>query len=321
MQCRNLSVSIKYLSSNFLLAVLVSELNNLAFSTARFIKGLDGDIEVLVDARTILYSLFVALTWCSLCAIALERFIALVFPLHYSRYVTELSLGITIAVVWLSNLLIHPSILFFSWFEMCGRYDYIQSCDRFSIFRPVRISMTSLSGIITFITVVIYTKISLVIRHHTKEIAELTVKDQETTTQNDSYSRPLPSTNIILAIILSFIILQSPILINFIIFELRPDLQLQQVRTTFHMIIFIFGEINTFIILYLYVWRFKECRMNFYRMLSKLSDRYRAKAEALRIEVFNIVTFSKDDETNIEKAISQCRIGQKIVPWKFHDDL
>ena len=294
MQCRQLSASIKYLSCNFLLAVLVSEINNVAFGAARYIKGIDGDIEVLFDARSILYSLFVALTWCSLCALALERFIALVFPLHYSRYVTKLSLAITIAVVWSSNLLIHPSILFFSWFAMCGRYDYIQSCDRFSIFRPVRISMVSLSGIITFVTIVIYSKISLVIRHHTREIAQLTVKDQKTTSHDDSCSQSLPSTNIILTIILSFIILQSPVLMNFLIFELRPDLQLQHVRTMLHTLIFIFGEINTYIILYLYVWRFKECRMNFYRMLSKLSDRYREKSETLRIEVFNIVTFDKD---------------------------
>ena len=172
-QCRKIRMAIRYLSSNFLVAVLVSSCNNLIFGAARFIIGLDGDIELLFDFRTIFYGIFVALTWCSLCALALERLLSIMFPLHYTRYLTKVTISIGIAVVWLVNILSPPLIIFLSWQHMCGNYGFITSCDRFAIFRPIRIFMASLSGIITCVTIVIYVKINLVIRNHKNGIARL----------------------------------------------------------------------------------------------------------------------------------------------------
>ena len=68
---------------------------------------------------------------------------------------------------------------------------------------------------------------------------------------------------------------------------------------------FIVGEINIYIILYIYIWRLKECKMNFYRMFSKVSARFQDKAEALRMDVFKIVKYDKEGGKHQEKQVRE----------------
>ena len=68
----------------------------------------------------------------------------------------------------------------------------------------------------------------------------------------------------------------------------------------FQVIGYICHELDIIVTLFHYIWRFPECRMNFYQMFSRVNQRFRTKAQTLRIEVFNIVTFeSKDNEYSV----------------------
>ena len=297
-KCRKIPTSIRYLSINFLAAMLLASCNTLIHSTARFTIGPSGDYRIVIDSRTFFTSMFISLTWCSLCFLTLERFVALMFPLNFAKYVSKATISFTIASVWVFNILSPTLIFILNWLNICGEYDYVNSCDRFALFHSNRMFMLSQLCLYGCVTVAVYTKISLIIRRHNREIDALTINNQNASTNNSAISRTLQSTKVIVAIILSFIILQSPVLLTVLIFELRPDLQQPQVRSLLFSTIFVFGEINTYFTLYFYVWKFQECRMNFYRMLAKLSDRYRVEAETLHRDVFNIVSTSVTKSDN-----------------------
>ena len=299
-KCRKLPISIRYLSINLLVAMLVGSCSNVIHSVWGFIIGPYGDNDLQFESRSFSNSVFVSLTWCCLCFVILERFFALTFPLKYAHYVTKTSLYITIALIWLVNILVPTLLFFFNWLSICGKYDFAKSCDRFAMHHPSRIFMMTVLFIYCGITIVVYAKITRIIQRQNSVVRAITMTTQNAPNPNSSLSRSLPSTNVILVIVLSFIILQSPLVFTILLFELRPDLQEQQLRSLLFCVIFLFGEINTYVVLYFYIWRFEECRMNFYRMLSNTSDRYKDKAEALRIEVFNIVTVNMvNDATHI----------------------
>ena len=289
-KCCKLPISIRYLSVNLLVAMLIVSISNVIHSVWGFIIGPHGDNGLQFESRSFFNTVFVSLTWCCLCFVILERFFALTFPLRYAHYATKAPLYIVIALIWLVNILVPTLIFIFNWLSTCGQYDFVTSCDRFAMHHPSRIFMISVLFLYCGITVVVYTKISRILHRQNTVIQAITVTTQNAPNQTSSLSRSLPSTKVILVIVLSFIMLQSPLVLTILLFELRPDLQEQQLRSVLYIAIFLFSEINTYVVLYFYIWRFRECRMNFYRMLAIISDRYKDKAGALHIEVFNIVT-------------------------------
>ena len=109
------------------------------------------------------------------------------------------------------------------------------------------------------------------------------------------------STKTILIIILSFIVLQFQYLIFNILTELKPEFRELEWRIRINFISSLCHEINVYITLFLYIWKFSECRMNFYYMFSKLNNKYKPKAESLRMEVYNIVSF--EEKTNVISEI------------------
>ena len=299
MRCRRLPISIKYLSINFLICFLATGSTNMILTVTRLVLGPNFSYELINDLRTFLVSVFTLVLWCSMCALTVERFIAIVFPYQYILYVTKTTVYVTISLTWTLSTIIPSVILFVTWLKICGQYDYIYLCDIFAIFRPFKIYLTSLLCIAYAITIVMYTKILLIIRHLEREIHP-NILASENYIRNNPLSTPFPSTKIILTIILSFIVLQFPYIFSTAIYELRSDMQQRIWRVIFQFVSYICLELNTFVTLYLYIWRIQECRMQFYQMFSHVSNRYREKAEALRIEVFNIVTFERHSNYNTE---------------------
>ena len=300
LRCRKLSFSIRYLSVMVLIAFLSYAIINIIFSVVRLILGPNHYYYALIfDSRTFIASVLLSVLWCSMCVLTVERFVAIVCPYRYVQYVTKGTMYITVSFTWAINILIPIVLVFTSWFEVCGYYDYISKCNIFEVYRPFRI-FTSFILCISFITTIaVYTKILLKVRQHEKEIRALNVKSMITATENDaqnvSESTPRQSIPTILIIILSFLVLQSPYLITFITFELQPDLKLHKWRVLLQITCYLCHELDTFVTLYLYIWRFSECKMHFYLMFSKINGKYREKAETLRIQVFNIVTFERNN--------------------------
>ena len=308
LRCRKLPQSIRHFSVNFLISFLTIGVSILIHNVAMLVFGQNTRYyQLIFVARMFFFSMFLSVLWCSMCAVIVERFIAIVFPYHYVTLVKNTTLYITISFIWIFNTIVSIAIVIVSWLKFCGQYDCISSFEGYAISRPF-ISFVSCILCISFaITIVLYSKILLSIRHHKREIGALNVintagndtQNASTSTPHASTSTPRASTKTILIIIFSFIVLQSPYLFATICFQLIQDLQQMKWRTITHIIFYICHELNTFVTLFLYVWRFPECRMNFYYMFAKTNNKCREKAESLRIEVFNIVTFERNNRTMI----------------------
>ena len=293
--CRKLPDSIRYLSINFLVASLVFVVSNFILSITRLVLGPNNCYyELIFDFRTFLSSVLLLVLWCTICALTIERFIAIRCPYRYATMVTKTTLKIAIIVLWSFNAFVPSVMLYISWLLVCGQYNYnyIFTCDIFAIFNPVKLFMTMILCILYSITIVVYTKILLCIRRHQRAIQAL---NKSSGTQSKGGSHPF--SKMILPIVLSFILLQSPHIVTTIIVVLKPVTQERSFRILFHIIYYLCFTLNNYVTLYLYVWRFPECRMTFYHMFSKIFSGYAEKADALRMEIFSIVTASRSSGT------------------------
>ena len=296
MRCRKLSLSIRVLSVNFLVAFIMVGFSTFLCSVTLKIIGQDSQYYLVgFVVRMVLFSVFMSVIWCSVCAVVIERFIAIEFPYHYVKLNKKSTLYTTIVCTWTFNIVVPCVLVIVNWLKFCGADKFLYECDGLTILRPFRIFVASLSCICFVVTVIVYSKISLSIRRHTSEERAL----QVTSTVEQSNHKPSPSTRststkTILVIIMSFIALQFPYLAFSILRELRPEFRQIERRKIMHFISSLCHEINVYVTLFLYIWKFSEVRMNFYYMFSNLNNSYKRKAEKLRLEIYNIVTFEKN---------------------------
>ena len=104
----------------------------------------------------------------------------------------------------------------------------------------------------------------------------------------------LKATKTIAAIVLAFIIVQSPIFVHFFIVEVQPSsVQQHNWRIIFQCLDYIGLQLLMYTSLYLYIWKFKECKMQFYLLFSKWCKTFQQKANEMRIEVLDIVVYEK----------------------------
>ena len=292
-RCRKLSFSIRVLSVNFLVAFIMIGASN--FLSSLILKTIGQDSQYYLAGfavRMVLFSVFMSVLWCSMGAVVIERFIAIEFPYHYVKLNKKTTLCFVIVFIWTFNTIIPCVLVVSNWLTFCGANKFLHECNGFALLRPFRIVVASISCICFAVTAVVYLKISLSIIRQTREERALQVQNTvEQSTQN--FTTIFTSTKTILIIILSFIVLQFPYLFFNILTELRPEFREIERRKLINSIGSLCHEINVYITLFLYIWKFSECRMNFYYMCSKLDNKYKTKADVLRLEVYNIVAFEK----------------------------
>ena len=218
------------------------------------------------------------------------------FPYRYVKLVNKTTLYIIIGFTWTFNTIVPCVLVTVYWLKLCGTDIFRSECDGFAMFRPFRFFIVLLSCTSVAVTVIVYSKISMSVRRHTREERVIQARNAvEQNTNKISSKTQLASTKTILIIIFSSVILQSPYLFASILTECLPEIRQFEWRERINLIVRICHELNAYVTLFLYIWRFPECRMNFYYMFSKISNTYRTKGETLRMEVFNIVTFDRNN--------------------------
>ena len=297
MKCRKLPFSIRYLSIMVLIAFWTLAVLNIIISVVMILRPNKWHYMLVFDIRTFFSIMLLSILWCTMCILTLERFIAIVFPYRYVRYVTKTTLFVAVGVTWSLLPIFSVVLVFTGWQKFCGHFDYISKCQILEVYGPFRIFILFILCISFAIILWVNFKILLKLRQHEREIGALNVQPIEMNANDSSVTTQRPSIPIILIIVLSFLILQSPYLITIIAFEVRPDLRLQKWRVYLQTISYFCHELDTYLTVYLYIWRFPECKMHFYQILSSISDRYTGKAGALRLHVFNIVTFERKSKT------------------------
>ena len=296
-RCRKLPLSIRVLSVNFLIAFVMIGASN--FLSSVILKTISQDSRYYLDGfimRMVLFSVFMSVLWCSMGAVVIERFIAIEFPYHYVKLNKKTTLCFVIVFIWTFNTIVPCVLVVSNWLKFCGANKFLHECNGFALLRPFRIFVASISCICFAATVVVYSKISHSIVRQTREERALQVQNTvQQSTQNSATQ--FTSTKTILIIILSFIVLQFPYLFFNILTELRPEFREIDRRKIMIFITSLCHEINVYVTLFLYIWKLSECKMHLYYMFSKLNNKYKPKAESLRLEVYNIVTFEK--KTNV----------------------
>ena len=262
-RCRKLSLSIRVLSLSFLVAFVMIGVSN--FFSSVILKTISQDSKYYLDGfimRMVLFSMFMSVLWCSMCAVVIERFIAIEFPYHYVKLNKKATLYSVIIFIWTFNTIVPCVLVVSNWLKFCGANKFLHECNGFALLRPFRIFVASISCICFAATVMVYSKLSHSIMRQTRKERALQV--QNTVEQSTHDSKTLfTSTKTILIIILSFIVLQFPYLIFNILTELRPEFRELEWRIRINFISCLCHEINVYITLFLYIWKFSECQMNF----------------------------------------------------------
>ena len=289
-KCQKMPVPIKYLSKNFITSFMVIDLSISLHSVAMFFWGYE-HYDLIFDSRIFFASLFTAVLWCSLATLTYERLLALVQPFMYKKYTTKPKLVVLICAIWIVNILVSTIIFLASTTNHChmGNF-YCFHENLYKIFQPFKQCCLSLLTLYGLFIVIAYAKILLIILKHQRRIAA-TVSEQDL---GVTPGMKLTSTKTIAAIISAFIVFQLPMVIHLVIFEIQPSLKHQTWRMILQGMDYIGYQLNVYASLYLYIWKFKECKMHFYLLFSKFSRRFEQVASEMRFDVFNIVVYDKN---------------------------
>ena len=290
-KCQRLPVPIKYLSKNFIVCFMMIDFTIWIHSVALLCWG-DVYYHLIFDSRILFCTLSIAVLWGSLVAVTYERLLALVKPFKYVKYTTKNKLMFLISLVWIVNVLVPTSLFVVNAIRFC-KFDNMYSCDVYSLYAPIKIALVCLMVIYILSVIAAYTKILSIIYKHQKNIKEALANKNFIAT----FGSNLKSTKTVAAIIFAFFILQAPVFFHAIIFEIRPELKQQNWRIILQAMDYVGYQLNLYATLYLYIWKFKECKMNFYLLFSKCSKRFKQTANDMRIEVYDIVTLERNSDT------------------------
>ena len=289
--CKKTPPQIKYLSVNFLMSYLIFEMS-LSLNTSAML--LFGEIYhmLIFNTRVLLCAVFVATIWSSACAISIDRALALTFPFDYAKHVTKQVLRIVIAIIWCLNITVPLITLLITIAMVCDHGRNISTCDIFAILRPTKLCLSALLVVYAVLIIITCKKI-----HH---IAFPQTTNAEKFTVNRIYLSNLikkqktsKTTRTVLIVVLSFIIFQLPVFFHVTVLGHIPQLQTQFWRNTFQGLDYIGHYLDIYASLYIYVWKFKECRMHFYFMISRFNRKFFGKANALKIKIYNVVLKEK----------------------------
>ena len=295
LRCRKMSFSARFLSVMVLIAFLSYAVINIIFSTIVLFGPTEYHRKLFFDHQACISTVFLSILWSSMCVLTLERFVAIVYPFHYINVVTKRTVYTTVCLTWAFNIIVPSVLVIISWVNVCGHDGNTFTCDIFEILKPLRMFAAVILCISFITTIAVYCRIFIKIRQHKREIKAL-IANSSGNAENDDNSQAFNTT--ILIIVFSFLVLQFPYVVMCTMFEIKPHLKHQKWRVYLQTTCYICHELDTFVTLYLYIWRFPECRMHLYNILSKVNRKYRQKAEALRMDVFNVVAFEKSNHVS-----------------------
>ena len=310
-KCRKTPFQIRYLSISFLVCFIIFE-TSLSGHTLAFQVFSDAQYWPIFNSRIIFSSVLAANLWGSICAVSLERAVALTMPFHYIKYITKFKLKFAIATLWCLSLAIPLTTFLITFLTECSKslnFNYLMHCDIYAIFKPMRMYLTGQLTMYAMIILVSSIQILRIMRHHNCQMNSVNL-DQK---KNDDASKPLKyfrSTRIILMVIFAFIALQSPpLLFHLIAFDHIPQIKTARWRLILQYLDYAGHTANTYATLYIYIWKRSECRMHFYFILSRLNSRYLETANLLRLKVYAIV-LNENNTTQCSRPTTEKYLGE-----------
>ena len=288
-QCLHLSIS--YLSSEIveLLLFVIHEL---------LIFGFDLNTDILFNSRITTVAIMHCISSASMAAIILERVFALKANLKYTLALKRIKIHLIIAVIWLTHIMVTFFVVSISFHYHCNWT--IANCDFTEVNKIAKYCFLILTILYDVIMVLANAIVYKIARQHAIQIDAMQQAAATKGTSNypDTVSeRQYASIVVFVKIVTIYVLFQVPIVFAMLIGTNFPEIRDKTPLRMLRSIGYFLFLLNSFLNLYFYIIKIKECRMVLFFMLGKVSKKYEHKANVIRLEVFDIVVYSQQEET------------------------
>ena len=288
-QCLNLSIS--YLSSEIvgLLLFVIHEL---------LIFGFDFNTDILFNSRITTVAIMHCISSASMAAIILERVFALKANLKYTLALKRIKIHLIIAVIWLTHIIVTVFVVSISFHYQCNWT--IANCDFAEVNKIAKYCFLILTIFYDVIMVFANTIVYKIARQHAIQIDAMkqTTTTKGTSNYPDTVSeRQYASIVVFVKIVTLYVLFQVPMVFAMLIGTNIPEIRHRTPMRMLRSIAYFLFLLNSFLNLYFYIIKIKECRMVWFFMLGKVFKKFKQKANVIRLEVFDIVVYSQQEET------------------------
>lgn len=258
------------------------------------INGLGLDTEYTYSVRIVSFGVLHNISSASITSIIFERVLTLKAKLKYQQTLKRVNIKFVIISFWTFHVMLALVLIPIRLYKICNFE--LTGCD---IHEVISTTKYTCGGIMIFYDILLICaniSINRVARRHVASIDALTPSDYIARSNEGVSRRQLATLKIVMYLAASNILLKAPIITVMTISTINPALRDISIMRLFRSLGYLCIQANSFINLYLYIWKMKECRMNLFLILSNIFKNYKEKAENLRIEVFDIPVFriSKD---------------------------
>ena len=155
LKCKKIALPTKMLSANFLVSEIPFSVQIIVSNACMLTIG-NRYFETIFYTRLIVTGILAMISWASIVGLTLERLLALTMTMEHKTLVTKKSTAVFICLLWLINALL-PSVASFVLVALrpCAEID-VETCDFFTAFLPIRISVGIVS--ISYIIFIVASK-------------------------------------------------------------------------------------------------------------------------------------------------------------------
>jgi hypothetical protein len=235
----------------------------------------------------------------SLSAIILERVIALNANLDYTLTSKRVKINIIITIVWLLHSAIPLGALTVSFSHQCNFH--IQFCDIWQVSRPAKLICIAILIVYDIVLITANAFVYKIAKMHAAQIDSMQHLsfNANSTKVTPVSERQYASMKICVQLVTVYVLLQMPMVILMFISMTLTNIADETFMRVLRSVAYILIKVNSVINLYLYVWKFQECKLFCYLWLAKYFKKYGNIANEKRIEVYNIVVvFDRNDKVS-----------------------
>lgn len=245
------------------------------------------------------------ITAASVAMLTLERVFALKFNLRYSAFISTFKTKLFIFILWS----LYPGIILISiaaGIMLHCSEDYI-NCDHWKAIIVPRVILAIFPVLCYFISLYSNITISRIVRRHVQHInnAKRATFNENIPNTDELSDRQYAAAGAIVQISLAYLVLHSPIIINFALSQVSTTMQNSDWSKYLMAFIVLCMHIHSFMNLFVIVFKLSECRMHVFYFFARCSTRCKSRADRMRIDIYDIVISTKPrNNTSLGASVS-----------------
>ncbi|XP_060551943.1 uncharacterized protein LOC132713386 [Ruditapes philippinarum] len=253
------------------------------------ITGFGMETDLAYCIRIVSFGVLHNISSASITAVILERVFTLKASLRNQHKLKRMNITIFVVSFWVFHILEALALMLIRFHNICN-FEW-SNCDLHEVIKTTKYACGLTMIVYDVILICANISIIRIARRQSVKIASLTPSAYVTRSNESVSSRQLAVLKIIINLVASNILLKAPIIIVMVTSTIEPALRDIPVMRSFRALGYLFIQVNSFINLFLYIWKMKECKMNLFLILSKFSKKFEQKAIRLRFEIFDIPVY------------------------------